>query len=30
MVYLMMLPVDQVMYGVFNGTASSSGYVRCI
>ena len=30
MVYLMVLLVAQAMYGVFNGTASSSGYVWCI
>ena len=27
MVYLIVLPVAQAMYGVFNNAASSSGYV---
>jgi len=30
MVYLIMLPVGQAMYGVFNYAASRSGYVWCI
>jgi len=29
MVYLIVLPVAQAMYGVFNGSASNSDYVWC-